>query len=89
MEQTNAMRCLPWVVATPLFMEQTASTIVKTALPAMAASLNVSPLSLKGVVASYLLSLAVDLPVQHAQCVYPSRGPSHVFVHSMSNLFDV
>ena len=63
MEQTTVKRYLPWVVATALFMEQLDSTIVNTAVPAMAASLNVTPLSLKGVVASYILSLAVGIPV--------------------------
>ncbi|MDN2674580.1 DHA2 family efflux MFS transporter permease subunit [Janthinobacterium sp. SUN026] len=54
---------LPWVVATALFMEQLDSTIVNTAIPAMAASLNVTPLSLKAVVTSYILSLAVCIPI--------------------------
>jgi EmrB/QacA subfamily drug resistance transporter len=58
-----AKRYLPWVVATVLFMEQLDSTIVNTAVPAMAASLHVEPLSLKAVVASYILSLAVCIPV--------------------------
>jgi EmrB/QacA subfamily drug resistance transporter len=56
-------RYLPWVVATALFMEQLDSTIVNTAIPAMAASLAVAPLSLKAVVTSYILSLAVGIPV--------------------------
>jgi len=56
-------RWLPWVVATALFMEQLDSTIVNTAIPSMAASLGVAPLSLKAVVASYILSLAVGIPV--------------------------
>ena len=63
MDSTTVKRFLPWVVATALFMEQLDSTIVNTAVPAMAASLQVSPLSLKGVVASYILSLAVGIPV--------------------------
>ena len=54
---------LPWVVATALFMEQLDSTIVNTAIPAMAVSLGVAPLSLKAVVTSYILSLAVGIPV--------------------------
>ena len=54
---------LPWVVATALFMEQLDSTIVNTAVPSMAASLGVAPLSLKAVVTSYILSLAVGIPV--------------------------
>jgi EmrB/QacA subfamily drug resistance transporter len=56
-------RYLPWVVATALFMEQLDSTIVNTAVPTVAASLHVTPLSLKAVVTSYILSLAVCIPV--------------------------
>ena len=56
-------RYLPWVVATALFMEQLDSTIVNTAIPSMAVSLGVAPLSLKAVVTSYILSLAVGIPV--------------------------
>lgn len=59
----TAKRYLPWVVATALFMEQLDATIVNTAVPAMAASLHVAPLSLKAVVASYILSLAVFIPI--------------------------
>ncbi len=44
-------------------MEQLDSTIVNTAVPAMAESLQVTPLSLKAVVTSYILSLAVCIPV--------------------------
>ena len=63
MDTATVKRYLPWVVATTLFMEQLDSTIVNTAVPAIAQSLNVSPLSLKGVVASYILSLAVGIPI--------------------------
>ncbi|GGZ11270.1 DHA2 family efflux MFS transporter permease subunit [Pseudoduganella plicata] len=56
-------RYLPWVVATALFMEQLDSTIVNTAIPSMAISLQVTPLSLKAVVTSYILSLAVAIPI--------------------------
>ena len=62
-DAATAKRYLPWVVATVLFMEQLDSTIVNTAIPSMAASLQVAPLSLKAVVASYILSLAVFIPV--------------------------
>lgn len=63
MEQNAVKRYLPWVVATALFMEQLDTTIVNTAVPSMAASLNVTPLSLKAVVACYTLSLALCIPV--------------------------
>ena len=56
-------RYLPWVVAVALFMEQLDSTIINTAIPSMAASLQVTPLSLKAVVTSYILSLAVGIPI--------------------------
>jgi EmrB/QacA subfamily drug resistance transporter len=59
----NVKRYLPWVVATALFMEQLDSTIINTAVPSMAASLHVTPLSLKAVVTSYILSLAVCIPI--------------------------
>src|SRR6266478_3844985 len=64
--ETNAStvkKYLPWVVASALFMEQLDSTIVNTAIPSMALSLGVAPLSLKAVVTSYILSLAVGIPV--------------------------
>jgi MFS family permease len=63
MSQATVKHYLPWVVATALFMEQLDSTIVNTAVPAMAASLQVAPLSLKSIVTSYILSLAVCIPV--------------------------
>jgi len=44
-------------------MEQLDSTIVNTSIPVMAVSLGVTPLSLKAVVTSYILSLAVCIPV--------------------------
>lgn len=44
-------------------MEQLDATIVNTAVPSIAASLHVTPLSLKSIVSSYILSLAVGIPV--------------------------
>lgn len=63
MDLAATKRYLPWVVATTLFMEQLDSTIVNTGIPAMAVSLGVTPLSLKAVVTSYILSLAVSIPI--------------------------
>jgi EmrB/QacA subfamily drug resistance transporter len=54
---------LPWVIATALFMEQLDATIVNTAIPSIAADLHVSPLSLKSVVSTYILSLAIGIPI--------------------------
>lgn len=44
-------------------METLDSTIVNTAVPTMAHSLGVTPLSLKAIVTSYILALAVGIPV--------------------------
>lgn len=63
MENSLVKRYLPWLVAIALFMEHLNATILNTAVPAIAASLNVTPLSLKAVVSSYILSLAVGIPV--------------------------
>jgi EmrB/QacA subfamily drug resistance transporter len=59
----RARRYLPWLVAMALFMENLDATIVNTAVPTMSASLGVEPLSLKGVLTSYTLSLAVFIPI--------------------------
>jgi MFS family permease len=56
-------RFLPWLVAVALFMENLDATIVNTAVPTMSASLAVAPLSLKAVLTSYTLSLAVFIPI--------------------------
>jgi EmrB/QacA subfamily drug resistance transporter len=56
-------RYLPWLVAVALFMENLDVTIVNTAVPTMATSLAVAPLSLRGVLTSYTLSLAVFIPI--------------------------
>ncbi len=56
-------RYMPWLVAVALFMEGLDSTIVNTAVPTMAASLDVPPLSLKAVLTSYTLCLAVFIPI--------------------------
>jgi MFS family permease len=60
---STVKRYLPWVVASALFMEQLDSTIVNTAIPSMAVSLGVTPLSLKAVVTSYIVALAVCIPI--------------------------
>jgi EmrB/QacA subfamily drug resistance transporter len=56
-------RYLPWTVAVALFMQQLDATIVNTAVPTMAAGLHVDSLSLKSVVTSYTIGLAVFIPL--------------------------
>src|SRR5690349_21686876 len=59
----SAKRLLPWLVAIAVFMESLDTTILNTAVPAIAAALKVAPLSMKAVLSSYTLSLAVFIPV--------------------------
>ncbi len=59
----TAKRLLPWLVAVGFFMESLDTTILNTAVPTIAAALNVPPLSMKAVLASYTLSLAVFIPI--------------------------
>src|SRR5262245_28381659 len=53
---------LPLIVAVALFMENLDSTIIATALPAMARSLGEPPLAMSTAMTSYLLSLAIFIP---------------------------
>src|SRR3954467_4015018 len=58
----DKQRIIPLIVATALFMENMDSTVIATSLPAIAADIDTSPLTLKLAITSYLLSLAVFIP---------------------------
>jgi EmrB/QacA subfamily drug resistance transporter len=59
----SSKRLLPWLVAVAFFMESLDTTILNTAVPAISEALKVTPLSMKSVLASYTLSLAVFIPI--------------------------
>src|ERR1700678_4122605 len=59
----SVKRMLPWLVAVAFFMESLDTTILNTAVPVVSKALGVSLLSMKAVLASYTLSLAVFIPV--------------------------
>src|SRR3984885_3212238 len=63
MPSEGSKRLLPWLVAFAFFMESLDTTILNTAVPAISAALHVKPLSMKAVLASYTLSLAVFIPI--------------------------
>src|SRR5690606_34587687 len=56
-------RTLPLVLAVALFMEHMDSTVISTALPAIAADLGTSPVALKLALTAYLVSLAIFIPI--------------------------
>lgn len=51
------------IVSFAMFMEAVDTTIINTAIPVMAHSLNVNPIDLKLALISYLLSLAIFIPI--------------------------
>jgi len=62
-QSETSKQLLPWLVAVAFFMESLDTTILNTAVPATSEALHVSPLSMKAVLASYTLSLAVFIPI--------------------------
>src|ERR1700676_3523688 len=59
----SSKRLLPWLVAVAFFMESLDTTILNTAVPVISDALKVAPLSMKSVLASYTLSLAIFIPI--------------------------
>ncbi|HVJ40990.1 MAG TPA: DHA2 family efflux MFS transporter permease subunit [Dongiaceae bacterium] len=54
---------VPMIIATALFMENLDSTVLATALPSIARSFGTNPLHLNLAITTYLLSLAVFIPI--------------------------
>lgn len=54
---------IAFIVSLSFFMEALDSTIINTAIPAMSRSLSVEPIDLKLALISYLLSLAIFIPI--------------------------
>ena len=54
---------LPLVIASALLIENIDSTVIATSLPAIATDLDVNPINLKLAFTSYLLTLAVLIPI--------------------------
>lgn len=57
------MAGLPWIAAMAFFMQALDATILNTALPDIARSLNHSPLAMQSAVISYTLTVALLIPV--------------------------
>ena len=54
---------LPYILATAIFMQMLDSTILNTALPSMAKDLGVSPLNMQSAIISYVITLALFIPI--------------------------
>ncbi|KJV32543.1 MFS transporter [Luteibacter yeojuensis] len=77
MSTAPGFRTVALIIASAMFMEQLDGTILATALPAMAASFDVSPLHMSVALTSYMLSLAVFIPASGA--IADRYGSRNVF----------
>lgn len=69
------------IIAFAMFMEAVDTTIINTAIPAMAHSLDVSPIHLKLALISYLLSLAIFIPI--SGWIADKFGVKKVFINAI------
>lgn len=75
-------RLLPLIVATALFIENMDSTAIATSLPQIAADLGTEPIALKLALTTYLVALAVFIPV--SGWVADRFGARRVFVAAIA-----
>ncbi|WP_316740745.1 MFS transporter [Pedobacter antarcticus] len=59
----STKKILPVILGTAIFMQMLDSTILNTSLPAIAKDFNESPLNMQNAIISYVLTLAVFMPV--------------------------
>ena len=62
-KKKRSMAGLPWIAAMAFFMQALDATILNTALPAIAHSLNRSRLAMQSAIISYTLTVAMLIPV--------------------------
>ena len=62
-QQDIAVKLVPFIVGCALFMQMLDATIVATALPMMAVSLHSTPVRMNVAITSYLLAVAVFVPI--------------------------
>lgn len=77
----SVKRLLPIILATAIFMQMLDSTILNTSLPAIAKDLNESPLNMQNAIISYVLMLAVFMPV--SGFLSDKFGTKKVFIFSL------
>ncbi|MBC8945719.1 MULTISPECIES: multidrug transporter subunit MdtD [Xenorhabdus] len=76
------MSGLPWIAAMAFFMQSLDATILNTALPAIAKSLNHSPLAMQPAIVSYTLTVAMLIPV--SGWLADRFGTRLVFIYAVS-----
>ena len=74
-------KVLPVILATAIFMQMLDSTILNTSLPAIAKDLNESPLNMQNAIISYVLTLALFMPV--SGFLADKFGTKNVFITAL------
>ena len=63
MRPEGVSRIVPLILATALFMENMDATVIATSLAAIAADIGTEPIALKLALTSYLVALAIFIPI--------------------------
>jgi EmrB/QacA subfamily drug resistance transporter len=79
--QETTKRLLPIILATSIFMQMLDSTILNTSLTAIAKDLHESPLNMQNAIISYVLTLAVFMPV--SGFLADKFGTKRIFIFSL------
>jgi EmrB/QacA subfamily drug resistance transporter len=72
---------LPIILATAIFMQMLDSTILNTSLPAIAKDLNESPLNMQNAIISYVLTIALLMPI--SGYLADKFGTKRIFILSL------
>lgn len=80
-KEQSTKQLLPVILATSIFMQMLDSTILNTSLPAIAKDLNESPLNMQNAIISYVLTLALFMPV--SGFLADKFGTKKVFIFSI------
>lgn len=78
----RSMAGLPWIAAMAFFMQALDATILNTALPAIARSLERSPLVMQSAIISYTLTVAMLIPI--SGWIADRLGTRRVFIAAVS-----
>ncbi len=80
-KEYTTKKILPIILATSIFMQMLDSTILNTSLPAIAKDLNESPLNMQNAIISYVLTLALFMPI--SGFLSDKFGTKKVFIFSL------
>lgn len=80
-QNTSVKKYLPLILGTAIFMQMLDSTILNTSLPSIAKDLNELPLNMQNAIISYVLTLALFMPV--SGFLADKFGTKKIFIFSL------